>query len=135
MVNFVLVAHVGFAAGLMSAAELIVGKQENVITFSLNEGDSIDELEQNVDLGIQDMSSTGEVLVLVDLMGASPFNISTRLVQKYPEIKIVTGMNLPLLIEGLMSREDMSVKELAETMAQTGRESCMTLDQLLSGEV
>jgi len=135
MVNFVLVAHGGFAAGLMSAAELIVGKQENVLTFSLNEGDSIDELEQNVDLGIQDMSSTGEMLVLVDLMGASPFNISTRLVQKYPEIKIVTGMNLPMLIEGLMSREDMSVKELAETMAQTGRESCMTLDQLLSGEV
>lgn len=134
MVNFILIAHGGFASGLMSAAELIVGRQENVLTFSLDEGDSIDELEQNVDKGIQAMSSIGEVLVFVDLIGASPFNISARMIQKYPDIKIVTGMNLPMLIDGLMSRDEMQVGELATSIVQTGRESCTTLDELLEGD-
>jgi PTS system mannose-specific IIA component len=132
MINIIIITHGAFAAGLLDAAQLIIGQQENVLTFSLSEGDSIDQLEMDAENGIKTLSETGSVLVLVDLFGASPFNVSLRLLQRYPEIKIVTGANLPMLIEALMNRESMDLGELADHVAQTGRDHSKTLDEWMS---
>ena len=132
MISIIIITHGGFAAGLQDAAQLIVGQQEDVLTFSLSEGDSIDQLEMDVESGITTLSESGSVLVLVDLFGASPFNVSLRLAQRYPEIKIVTGVSLPMLIEALMNRETMELGELADHVAQTGREHSKTLDEWMS---
>ena len=134
MVNVIIITHGSFAAGLLDAAQLIVGQQENVLTFGLSEGDSIDQLEMDAENGINVLSETGSVLILVDLFGASPFNVSLRLLQRYPEIKIVTGASLPMLIEALMNREFMELGELADHVAQTGREHSKTLDEWMSSD-
>ncbi len=132
MNNIIIITHGGFAAGLLDAAQLIVGQQEDVLTFALSEGDSIDQLEMDVESGIMKLSESGSVLVLVDLFGASPFNVGLRLAQHYPEIKIVTGVSLPMLIEAVMNREFMELGELADHVAQTGREHSKTLDEWMS---
>lgn len=93
---------------------------------------SIDQLELNAEDGIKTLSESGSVLVLVDLFGASPFNVSLRLLQRFPEIKIVTGASLPMLIEALMNRESMDLVELADHVAQTGRDHSKTLDEWMS---
>lgn len=132
MINIIVVTHGTLASGLLDAAQLIVGQQENVLTYSLSEGDSIDQLEMDVEEGIKTLSETGKVLMLVDLFGASPFNISLRLLQQYPEIKLVTGVSLPMLIEAVMNRELMELAELADHVALTGREHSKTLEEWMS---
>ena len=133
MVNLILISHGTFAEGLLNATELIIGEQKNVKTFALNEGDSIEQLELDVEDAIKELSQDAEVLVLVDLFGASPCNVSVRLVQRYPGVKIVTGMNLPMMIEVAMNREHMSAAELVEYAAETGQKHCKSLEGWLAG--
>jgi mannose/fructose-specific phosphotransferase system component IIA len=52
MINFMLVSHGMFAAGLLDAVNLILGKQDGILTNALTEADSIDDLAVRIDAGL-----------------------------------------------------------------------------------
>ena len=131
MVNLLLVSHGDLADGMLSAMHLIVGEQEGVIAISLKETDSIDELETRVDAAIEELSVSGSVLLLVDLFGASPFNICVKLIAKHPDLQVVTGINLPMLLETVMQREGQPVEELAKIASEAGRNGIRSLQELM----
>lgn len=72
--KIVLVGHGHFATGIYSSLQLIAGNQENVEAIDFVEGMSADELKQKILLAI---SNEEEVLILSDLLGGSPFKVSS----------------------------------------------------------
>jgi len=131
MVNLVIVSHGDLAEGLIDAMQLIVGQQEGVVAVSLKETDPIDGLTERVSAAIEEVGSPDGVLVLVDLFGASPFNISAQLTQKHAMVQVVTGVNLPMLLETALQREAMPLEELARLAADSGRNGIKTLIELM----
>ena len=131
MVNFLLVSHGDLAEGMLSAMQLIVGEQEGVIAISLKETDSIDDLQTRVETAVEELSKTGSVLILVDLFGASPFNICVKLLDKKPGLQFVSGLNLPMVLETVMQREGQSAEELAKVAAEAGRSGIKSLRELM----
>jgi mannose/fructose/sorbose-specific phosphotransferase system IIA component len=131
MVNLLLVSHGDLADGMLSAMQLIVGQQEGVIAISLKETDSIDELGSRVDAAVEELHASGSVLLLVDLFGASPFNTCVKLLTKYPDLQVVTGMNLPMLLETVVQREGQSVEDLAKLASEAGKNGIRTLRELM----
>lgn len=131
MVNFILISHADFSIGLLNSAEMIMGKQENVIALTLNEDDSVEVLEETLEKELKHLSNSGEVIILVDLLGASPFNVSFRLIQKHQDAKLVAGMNLPMFLEGLINRENYSSTELARKMIDTACKNLKQSEELL----
>ena len=68
---------------------------------------------------------TGEgVLALVDLFGASPYNSVMFNYQEFRKldknVKLLTGVNLPMVIEALNARNYMNLENLYEEVMQTG---------------
>ncbi|MDB6273744.1 PTS mannose transporter subunit IIA, partial [Listeria monocytogenes] len=64
---------------------------------------------------------TEGILFLTDLKGGTPFNVLVRLLRNFDAVELVAGVNIPLLLEAFLSRETLSLKELANQVAETGR--------------
>ncbi len=120
MVNLLVITHGDFADGLVDAMQLIIGPQEGIQTLSLKETDAIDLLGERVQTAVQELDQGQGVLVLVDLLGASPFNISARLSMENKNVDVVTGVNLPMLLETAMQRQEMSLREVAAVAKEAG---------------
>ncbi len=132
MVNLIVVSHGDLGSGLLDAMRLIIGPQEGITAISLKETDPVDGLSQRIKQGVRDLDDGDGVLVLVDLLGASPFNMSARLVETHPDLEVITGVNLPMLIETALQREGRSPSDLASVARQSGVEGIKRLADLLS---
>ncbi|MCI1986242.1 MAG: mannose/fructose/sorbose PTS transporter subunit IIA [Lactobacillus sp.] len=124
MVGIILASHGQFAAGIKQSGQMIFGEQEKVeaVTFMPNEGP--DDLKAHLEEAIAKFDEDDDVLFLVDLWGGSPFNQSNGLFEDHKDKwAIVTGLNLPMLIEAYGSRLSMnSAHEIAAHLVEAGRE-------------
>ena len=131
MVKLVIVCHGALAEGLINAMELIAGAQPEVVGIRLGEADSIDGLEARVEAAVRGRAAGQEVLILVDLFGASPFNVSARVAMRYPGVEVITGVNLPVLLETALGRENTSLAELVSLAREAGAGSMKVLSDLM----
>jgi PTS system mannose-specific IIA component len=115
-----LVMHADLAAAMLRAAEQVVGKIDDVEVLS-NEGLSRHALEQEISRRVDGWSRGG--LVLTDFWGGSCHVCGSAVVRGRGEIVIVTGVNLPILIDYLHNREHFAALELAERLQKKGQES------------
>lgn len=116
-----MVTHGNFGTELLKSAELIIGKQENVKTLGLNHGDNVEELCDGVCESIKELDSGDGVLVFTDLFGGSPSNVTAANMKKV-YFQSVSGVNLPMLIEALDSRDNIELEELVDRVRISGIE-------------
>ena len=130
MVGIVIVSHGDMADGLVDAARMIAGEQEGIATVSLREMDAVERLVERVAAAIQKVDGGDGVVVLVDLFGGSPFNASARLaMQGDHKIEVVSGVNLPMLVELAVQRETKGLEQLMDTALQAGTSGIRSLSQ------
>jgi len=115
-----LVMHADLSAALLRAAEQVVGAVEGVESLS-NSGLSRDELEREIAIRVGRWEAGG--LVLTDFWGGSCHLCGASAARGRGEVVVVTGLNLPTLIDYLHNRERYGVIELAERLQKKGQES------------
>ena len=115
-----LVMHADLSAALLRAAEQVVGAIEGVESLS-NSGLSRDELEREIADRVGRWPAGG--LVLTDFWGGSCHLCGASAARGRGEVVVVTGLNLPTLIDYLHNRERYGVIELAERLQKKGQES------------
>ncbi|MFU7517003.1 PTS sugar transporter subunit IIA [Clostridium sp. HCS.1] len=104
MLGIVVATHGSFSNGIKDAAEVIMGNVENITTVNLNAGDDVEQLGKKINDAILEVNQGDGVVVLVDLISASPYNQSVLVTNQLdPELKdnvyIIGGVNLPMLLE------------------------------------
>ncbi len=129
MIGIVIVTHGDFADGIKSAVKLIAGPQEQFETVALREGDSIDGLKERIQAAITKTDTGSGTLVFVDMLGASPSNAAAYLVTD--RVEIVTGVNLPMILEILAVRGDMDLTDVADMAMNAGKESIQSLSTIM----
>jgi PTS system mannose-specific IIA component len=133
LVGIVIVSHGDMAGGLVDAARMIAGEQEGIATVSLREMDALQGLVERVAAAIQEVDSGDGVVVLVDLFGGSPFNASARLaMQGDHKIEVVSGVNLPMLVELAVQRETRDLEQLLDIALQAGTSGIRSLSKTLA---
>lgn len=132
MVGIAVITHGKFAEGIKDSLRMIVGEQENFTCLGLQEAQGLEEFKQAVMATISAADDGSGVLVCVDLFGATPFNavsmLRNELLAEKKEAYLVTGVNLPLLLEAIVSREGADPADLAKRLVTSGRESIESLD-------
>jgi len=115
MVNIILASHGEFAEGILQSAEMIFGEQDQLVTATLMPNEGPEDLKRKFDNAVRSFGSEAQVLFLVDLWGGSPFNQASVVHEEINERSaIVTGLNLPMLLEALGARAGVdSAHELA----------------------
>lgn len=125
MVGIILASHGNFAAGIKQSGEMIFGAQEQLeaVTFQPDEGP--EDLRAHLLEAIDKLGGTSEeILFLIDLWGGSPFNQANLLYEEHPDnFAMVTGLNLPMLIEALGQRMSSETShDIAEHILQPAAE-------------
>jgi len=96
---FLVITHGDMGIETVKSMELLMGPQENVKALGLHPGESVDDLRTKVyDILQANEADYDETVLLVDLLGGSPSNVSLSTLAKYHDMKIVTGLSLPLLV-------------------------------------
>ena len=134
MVGIVIVSHGAMANGMLDAARMIVGEQEGIQAVSLEEMEDVEGLIEKIAATVEKVDTGDGVLVLVDVFGASPFNASARLTLTRDKMDVITGMNLPMLLELAIHRQGSNLDELVKIALEAGTSSIKTLSETLKSK-
>ena len=126
MIGLLLVSHGRMAEGMLDSLDLIMGKPEYMNSVSLVAGEDFEVLKQELTKEIRRLHDGDGVLVFVDLFGASPYNaaqyVSMQFQQEGLPVRIVTGMNLAMVLESAALRSSLSLDALVETAKASGKD-------------
>jgi len=125
MIGIVIITHGNLSSSLLETAELIMGKQKDVKAVAFTAKESLDALRQKANEAIEDYSKDG-CLVLTDIMGGSATNVCVELT-KSEYVEVLTGVNLPMLLESIGYRDSVDVKTLATKIKDSGVRSIINL--------
>ena len=131
MVGIIVVSHGNMAAGMLEATRMIVGEMEGIVAVGLQEADAVENLMERITDAISSVDTGDGVLILVDVFGASPFNASARLAMVRDKIEVISGMNLPMLLEIAIQQSEGDLDALVHTALDVGSSSIRTLSQTL----
>lgn len=126
----VVVSHGQFANELLSAAEQVVGEIPHVMAVSIGWHDNVDVAKGEIERAIKSVSSGNGVLLLTDMFGGTPTNISAMFI-KEDEVEVVTGVNLPMVIKLASQNKEMTLSEMAELVEKQGKQSIYKAADLL----
>lgn len=131
-ITMILSTHGSAAEQLLKTTEMIVGIQKNITWINLLPGENTEILIKKYSKYLSTLRANTNVLFLVDMWGGSPFNAANRIISKEENYDIITGINIPILIELCISREEVhSLKELVQIALKCGQESIKSVKHSL----
>src|SRR5699024_10453556 len=108
MVGIILACHGEFTEGILHYSTMMYEEYDNMKAVSIIRSEEPDELQEKLKDAVSTLDNQDEVLFLVDLWGGTPFNQTNLLWEENKEKwAVVSGLNLPMLIEALASRLSM----------------------------
>ena len=135
MISVIISTHGMFSEEILKSAEMIFGNQENVGTVTFKPGEGVDNLVEKYNKLINELDCTDGVLFMVDLFGGSPFNAASIIAMKHDNIEIVAGVNLPMILETLGSRDFSSLSELLAIAENSGKEAIRVLTKNIETDI
>ena len=130
MAKIILVCHGPLAQALVQAAESIIGAAaDEVVAIALSTDDCLDGMRERL---AAELDGSDEALILVDLFGGTPANAAAWASQGRC-VEIVSGVNLPMLLEVLSQGAFEDAAKLAQVAASVGSEGIVNVGEILRG--
>ncbi len=127
-IAIVIGTHGWAAEQLLKTAEMLLGEQQNVGWIDFVPGENAETLIEKYHAQLEKLDTHQGVLFLVDTWGGSPFNAASRIVVDKAQHDVIAGVNIPMLVETLMARDDdPSFDELVSIAVEAGREGVKAL--------
>lgn len=122
-VGIVVVTHGGTGSAMLDEAEFILGQDMSAIeSVAYNQNPDHTAGIVAIHEAIAKVDSGDGVLVLSDLIGASPSNRVSLLLEHYDDAVMVTGVNLAMLVS-VWNYRDRALGMLARKAVEAGRRS------------
>jgi len=133
MIGVVLITHVDFGEKLLQAAEGIMGAQEGCCSISVDIANEIELINTKIQQAVEEVDFGDGVILLTDMFGGTPSNMSLALLNT-GNFEVITGVNLPMLLKILGSRE-MPLDELALEAKSAGRQGIVVAGEVLKRKI
>jgi len=128
MIGIVVVTHGRVAEELVNVARTIVGELPAVAAVSIGWTDDPAAANGAIQRGLEEVGG-GDALVLTDMFGGTPTNLSLPFLSE--RVEIVTGVNLPMLIKASALREGALV-EVARAVREQGKGAIYVASEVLA---
>lgn len=133
MIGAIVITHGKLAEALVSTAEAIAGRQENVRHISIDACDSAKCIGDAISNAIKTMDKKDGIIILTDMFGGTPSNIGLSFLET-GKVEILTGVNLPMLLKFAGHRADKTLLELAALLKEYGQKSIVLASEVLKGK-
>ena len=120
MIGMILVTHGKLAEEFVHAMVHVVGRQDAVATVCIGPNDDREKRRGDIADAIRTVDSGKGVIVLTDLFGGTPSNLSISLMEP-GNVEVIAGINLPMLIRLAKARDAMTLRDAARAARDAGR--------------
>jgi PTS system mannose-specific IIA component len=134
-VGVVIVTHCHLAEEMIAAAELVLGeplKQFQPVSIDPKEGS--EEIREKIITAIRKVDGGQGVLILTDMYGGTPSNISLSFLEE-KKIEVITGLNLPMLLKLATYSNEMDLEKLAVFITDYGQRNINLASEVLKKRV
>jgi len=131
MIGVLITTHGNLGSELIKAAELIRGSLKGIIHVSIDQTKGVEDLKKEISTAIKKLEQGQGVLILTDLFGGTPSNISLSFL-KEGRVEVITGVNLPMLLKLPDIREGVALKEFAQVIKEYGIKNISLASEILS---
>ncbi len=119
--GILLITHAGIGAGLLDTARYMLGElPAGAEALAVDSDADMARLDGQARELADRLDGGAGVIVLTDLVGSTPANVATRLAGR-AGIRVVTGVNLPMLVK-VLNYAHLPPDELARKAVAGGRE-------------
>jgi PTS system ascorbate-specific IIA component len=140
MAGILIIAHTPIASAMLSFAEHVYGSvPEHIGAVDIPAHEDAKISFERVLLAAKAVERQGELLVLTDVMGATPANVASRLITQQSasggklNVLVLAGLNLPMLMRA-MSYKDDTLETLAQKTLQGGQNGILRLGVVAHGQ-
>ncbi|MDG2915231.1 PTS mannose transporter subunit IIAB [Bisgaard Taxon 10/6] len=121
-IAIIIATHGTAAKELLKTTEMLIGEQENVATIDFVPGENAETIIGKYQaLADGPLASCDHLLFLVDMWGGSPFNAANRFLEGKTNMDVVAGVNIPMLVNTCMARDDVeTLEELVAVALESG---------------
>ncbi|GAB6855214.1 PTS sugar transporter subunit IIA [Asaia astilbis] len=120
MIGIVLVTHGSLAQSLLEIVTHVVGPQAQIAVMGIMPDDDVPVARAELDSTIKGVDTGDGVLLLTDIFGSTPSNLSLSLRQE-GRVEVLAGVNVPMLVKLAKTRCKRSLAECADLATMAGR--------------
>lgn len=128
--GIIIVTHKDYGSALLRAAESIVGQVQDCTSIQVDSALEVEETVTRLQEAVNLLDRGRGVLVLTDMFGGTPTNLSLSLLGSRQDVEVLTGVNLPMLLRVLSNRK-LSLQEQAELAITAGCEGIIAAGKVL----
>ncbi|HNT57111.1 MAG TPA: hypothetical protein PL090_05030 [Syntrophales bacterium] len=131
MIGTLVITHGNLADELIRATVMIKGEQKGILAVSVDAKKGLNEIKKEITGALKKVDQGAGVLILTDLFGGTPSNISLSFLQD-KKIEVVTGVNLPMLLKLSDLQEEKDLYRFAETVRNYGIKNIYMASEILN---
>ncbi|MDO3642377.1 PTS sugar transporter subunit IIA [Mucilaginibacter sp. L3T2-6] len=130
--KFLIATHGTFAAGVKSSLDIIIGATDNLFLIQAYIDGAIG-VEEQINQVMEQVSEDDELIVFTDILGGS---ITNQILQHALKgnVHVVSGFNLPLMIELLMADANTPIEETIASAIDSAKEQITYVNKLLTAQ-
>ncbi|MCP4746147.1 MAG: PTS sugar transporter subunit IIA [Desulfobacteraceae bacterium] len=133
MIGIVIVSHRQLGEALIDCVEFILGEKPDALTsVSVDLRENAADLRAKIEKSIKKVNSRKGVLILTDMFGGTPSNLSYSFLEE-GQIEVISGVNLPMVIKAVSMRSEKNLAELMEYLVNFGKRSISLASGILKG--
>ena len=130
MIGIVLVTHGRLAVEFLAALEHVVGPQDQIATVCIGPDDDMEQRRLDIIDAVDKTGDGNGVVLLTDMFGGTPSNLAISIMNR-PDIEVIAGINLPMLIKLASVRDDEDLAQAVATAQEAGRQYINVASALL----
>ena len=134
MIGVLITTHGNLGSEFLKVAEMIRGPLKDVMHIPVDQTKGVEDLKKDINAAIKKLDQGQGVLILTDLFGGTPSNLSLSLL-KEGKVEVVTGVNLPMLLKLSDTREKMNLQDFANYIKEYGRKNIYLASEILNKKV
>jgi len=116
----IVTSHGNMAEETVNSAKMIVGDIDNIHIISMMADDGLSKTTEKFSIVLNQLDKTSQIVVLADLKGGTPCNVAMMKMSDYPNMQVITGFNLAMLLESIFTQATTSI-ELVEQLLDAGK--------------
>ena len=133
MIGILIVSHRQLGDALIDCVEFILNETPQALaSVSVDLRENASDLRTKIKNGIKKVNHHQGVLILTDMFGGTPSNLSYSFLED-GQVEVISGVNLPILMKAVSSRGDKTLAELAECLETFGKKSISLASGILRG--
>jgi PTS system mannose-specific IIA component len=132
MVGIVVVTHGELAKELISAVNFVLSSNPSVKMegVCLDPDREFESFKQDIKSAIKKVKSNDGILLVTDMFGGTPSNISLTFLDEN-NIEVISGVNLPMLLKLATLSDKVTLMEAVKIAEAAGRDNIIVASKLL----